>query len=117
MKMKRDKHEPPAAQVRALTARGAVLLWLSFLIVCALVISRAHFSADLSAFLPSAPTARQRLLVDQLREGIVSRLILAGIEGGDANTRAEISRGMAAALRKDSRFVSVNNGESVTQAR
>jgi len=115
--MKRDEHKPSTAPARALPARRAVLLWLSFLIGCALVISRAHFTADLSAFLPNAPTARQRLLVDQLRDGIVSRLILVGIEGGDANTRADLSRSMAAALRQDSRFVSVNNGESVTQAR
>lgn len=115
--MKRETHEPPTASVRALPARRAVLLWLTFLIGCALVISRAHFSADLSAFLPNAPTARQRLLVDQLRDGIVSRLILVGIEGGDAGTRAGISRSMATSLRQDARFVSVNNGESVTQAR
>ncbi|TAM51601.1 MAG: hypothetical protein EPN57_16925 [Paraburkholderia sp.] len=115
--MKRDEHKPSTAPARALPARRAVLLWLSFLIGCALVISRAHFTADLSAFLPHAPTARQRLLVDQLRDGFVSRLILVGIEGGNANTRADISRSMAAALRQDSRFVSVNNGESVTQAR
>ncbi len=57
------------------------------------------------------------MLVDQLREGIVSRLILAAIEGGDAATRADISRGMAAVLRRDPRFVSVHNGEPITQAR
>lgn len=105
------------ASLRALLARRAVQLWLLFLIGCAIVIQRAHFTADLSAFLPRAPTAQQRVLVDQLRDGVVSRLILAAIEGGDSATRADISRSMAAKLRHDPRFIAVNNGEPVTQAR
>jgi len=106
-----------ATSLRSLLARRSVQVWLLFLIGCAIAIQRAHFTADLSAFLPRAPTAQQRLLVDQLHDGIVSRLILVAIEGGDAATRADISRGMAAALRRDPRFASVNNGEPVAQAR
>jgi predicted exporter len=110
---------PPQSErpPRALLRRRAVQLWLLFLIGCAFAVHRAHFTADLSAFLPRAPSAQQRLLVDQLREGVVSRLILAAIEGGDAQTRAAISRSVAATLRHDPRFVSVDNGEPVTQAR
>jgi predicted exporter len=52
-----------------------------------------------------------------LRDGLVSRLILVGVEGGDANGRAEISRKVAAALREDKRFSAINNGEPVGQAR
>lgn len=101
---------------RALLRRRPVQLWLLFLIGCAIAIQRAHFTADLSAFLPRAPSAQQRLLVDQLREGVISRLVIVAIEGGDAATRADISRGLAATLRRDSRFVSVNNGEPVREA-
>ncbi|MGN6650538.1 MMPL family transporter [Trinickia sp.] len=107
----------PTSALRALLTRRAVQLWLLFLIGCALVIQRAHFTADLSAFLPRAPSAEQRVLVDQLRDGVISRLILVAIEGGDAATRADISRGMAATLRRDPRFVSVNNGENAGQER
>lgn len=106
----------PAA-LRAWLAQRAVPLWLLFLIGCALVAARAHFTADLSAFLPRAPSAEQRVLVDQLRDGAISRLMLVAIEGGDAQTRADISRDMAAALRKDPRFVSVNNGQNADEAR
>src|SRR6202035_584607 len=60
-----------------------------------------------------SPTATQRLLVDQLREGIASRLILIGIEGADAAQRARISLSMGKRLRTDPQFVSVNNGEPV----
>jgi predicted exporter len=95
----------------------AVLVWLVFLLACAVVISRTTFTADLSAFLPRSPSAGQRVLVDQLRDGLVSRLILVGIEGGDPAARATLSRDMAAALRGDAQFASVNNGEPVSEAR
>jgi predicted exporter len=115
--MRNETSSRSHARLRALLTRRAVQAWLLFLIGCALVVQRAHFTADLSAFLPRAPSAEQRVLVDQLRDGVISRLILVAIEGGDAATRADISRGMAATLRRDPRFVAVNNGESVGQAR
>ncbi|MEV8470524.1 MMPL family transporter [Ralstonia sp. UNC404CL21Col] len=97
--------------------RPAVLVWLTGLLLCAVVIGRTRFTADLSAFLPRSPSAEQRVLVDQLREGLVSRLILVGIEGGDAATRATLSKQLAATLRADARFSAVNNGEPVSEAR
>jgi predicted exporter len=75
-------------------------------------VARAHYTTDLSAFLPRSPTPTQRLLVDQLREGIASRLIIIAIEGADAPARSRISKDMANRLRSDSEFVAVNNGES-----
>jgi predicted exporter len=75
------------------------------------VIVRARYTTDLSAFLPKSPTATQRLLVDQLRDGLASRLIIVAIEGADSQTRARISVAMAGRLRPDSQFVSINNGE------
>ena len=97
--------------------RPAVLVWLIGLLLCAVVIGRTSFTADLSAFLPRSPSAEQRVLVDQLREGLVSRLILVGIEGGDAATRAALSKQFAATLRTDAQFNAVNNGEPVNEAR
>ncbi len=95
----------------------AVWLWVAALLLCGVLISRASFTADLSAFLPRAPTPEQRLLVDQLRDGVVSRLILVGIEGANGPTRAALSKAVARQLRADSRFSSVSNGEAVGQAR
>ncbi|NUT14251.1 MAG: hypothetical protein HOQ33_07075, partial [Cupriavidus sp.] len=96
--------------------RLALALWVLALLACAAVVSRTNFTADLSAFLPRLPSAEQQLLVNQLRDGLVSRLILVGIEGGDAEGRARVSRAMAAQLRGDPRFASVQNGEPVNQA-
>ncbi|GCB05065.1 MMPL family transporter [Ralstonia sp. SET104] len=97
--------------------RPAVLVWLIGLLLCTVVIGRTRFTADLSAFLPRSPSAEQRVLIDQLRDGLVSRLILVGIEGGDAATRATLSKQLAATLRTDAQFSAVNNGEPVSEAR
>ena len=65
-----------------------VVLWLVGILTCLLVIVQTHFVADLSAFMPRTPNARQQLLIDQLHDGAVARLIMMGIEGGDAAERA-----------------------------
>jgi predicted exporter len=79
--------------------------------LCAWVVARAHYSTDLSAFLPSAPDARQRLLVKLLRDGPASQLVLMSIRGSDQATLALLSHELAADLRKRREFTSVANGE------
>ena len=95
----------------------AIILWLVFILACGLVISRSQFTTDLSAFLPKSPTPAQRLLLEQIRDGLASRLILVGIDGADASTRADLSRRIARRLRAESAFVSVDNGEPVNAER
>ncbi|MFA8324058.1 MMPL family transporter [Burkholderia ubonensis] len=112
----RTRPSPVARGLRVLRQR-AVLAWLLGLLACGFAISRASFTADLSAFLPRSPSAGQRVLVDQLRDGLVSRLILVAIDGDTAAARAVLSRRMAAALRDDPQFAAVNNGEPVSDAR
>jgi predicted exporter len=92
-------------------------LWLVLLIACAAIIFNSRFVADMSAFLPRAPDSQQQVLVDQLRDGTVSRLIFAGIDGASADVRAELSRSLARRLRASGDFVSVNNGEPVNAER
>ncbi|MDB5368063.1 MAG: putative exporter, partial [Rhodospirillales bacterium] len=91
-----------------MSARRAriVALWLSAVAASAWVVTRAHYITDLSAFLPAKPTPQQQLLVDQLRDGPASRLMLIALEDGDAETRAQVSMAMARLLRNDSRFSS-----------
>jgi predicted exporter len=94
-----------------------IALWLAFLLACGAIISRTPFTTDLSAFLPRTPTPEQQLLMDQLRDGLASRLILVGIEGADAPGRARLSKQIAQRLRADPAFVTVNNGEPVNTER
>jgi predicted exporter len=96
---------------------SAIALWLAFLLACIWLVSRASFTADLSAFLPRSPTQEQQLLVDQIKSGAASRLILIGIEGGDPAARARASRNLAARLRADPRFLQIANGETLGLAR
>ena len=97
--------------------KTAIALWLAFVLACAVIIARSQFTTDLSAFLPRNPTPAQQLLLEQIRDGLASRLILVGIEGADAPTRAGLSKHVAQRLRADPAFVSVNNGEPVSAER
>ena len=87
-----------------------VAAWLAALAVAAVLAAGARYTADLSAFLPRSPSAAQQLLVDQLREGAVGRLLLIAIEGGDAAERTALSRSLAQRLRADPRLTYVANG-------
>lgn len=97
-----------------MTARARPLaIWLVFVALCTHEALHTRYSADLSAFLPAAPTRAQQLLVEQLRDGPVSRLMLVGIAGGEAAQRAAASRALAAQLRAASLWAAVANGEPV----
>src|ERR1700716_2201937 len=96
---------------------GVPALWICCVALASVIVARARYVTDLSAFLPATPTPTQQLLVDQLRDGPASRLILIAIEGGDAGARARASLAMASRLRRDLQFSSVNNGEPVTAQR
>jgi predicted exporter len=91
--------------------RWALGAWVALLLGCMAQVARTEFSTDLSAFLPRSPSAAEELLVEQLREGAVSRLVLLGVEGGSPDRLAQISRRLAASLRASGRFASVANGE------
>jgi len=96
--------------------RSVLAIWLLFLAATFGVITQTRFSADLSAFLPRLPTPAQQLLVDQLRDGVVSRLMLAGISGAPPDKLAQASRALAFRLRSDSRFASIDNGDDTDTA-
>jgi predicted exporter len=97
--------------VKHLRDRVALLLWGTTILLCVYVILHTRFIADLSAFMPKAPTARQQMLVDQLRDGAIARLVLLGIEGGDEQQRAKLSRELAAQLSRSTIFSGVQNGD------
>src|SRR3984957_7932461 len=99
-------------------ARPLVLgIWLLGVAAVALIVARARFSADLSAFLPRTPSAAQQLLVDQLQNGLAAHLILIGIEGGAAAQRAQAARALDASLSAQSAFLAVNDGDATGEER
>ena len=102
----------PITRFAAFGRRHALALWLVCVVGAVLVTARTHYLADLSAFLPSAPTAEQAVLLDQLSSGVAARLVLVGIEGGTLQERTGASLQLAAALRKSGAFESVHNGDN-----
>ena len=91
--------------------RWALGAWLALLAASAVIVARTTITTDVSAFLPRSPTPEQQVLVEQLREGVVSRLALVALEGASPTALAQASKAMAAELRKDPSFVSVENGD------
>ena len=88
------------------------LLWLLLMLAGVGVVWNSHFTTDMSFFLPSRPSAEQQVLVDQLKDGSVSRLLMLAIEGGDAAQRASVSRGLRQRLVEQPDLVSVQNGQA-----
>lgn len=108
----------PATRLPALAAladfarRRAVALWLACVVIAAVISVRTNYVADLSAFLPSAPSAEQAVLLDQLKSGVAARLVLMGIEGGTPAQRSAASQQFAQALRHSGAFDAVHNGDN-----
>lgn len=89
----------------------AVAIWLLFSLICVLIVSRAQFTADMSAFLPRDPSPRQQILIDQISEGFASRALIVGIEGAPSGVLAQISLNLGQQLRGAIDFSSVSNGQ------
>ena len=97
--------------------RRILWVWALLLAACALVVATSRYSTDMSVFLPRQPDERQRLLVDQIRDGALSRMILIGIDGGKPEERANASRHLAAALRGSTLFSGAVNGDEASRER
>ena len=92
-------------------ARRTFLLWLLAMLAGAAIVWNSRFSADMSFFLPAHPSAEQQVLVDQLREGSVTRLLMLAISGGDAQQRAALSRELRARLADGPELATLRNGD------
>ena len=94
------------------TGRRAFLLWLLAMLAGAAIIWNSRFTADMSFFLPARPSAEQQVLVDQLKEGAVARLLMMAITGGNGEQHATLSRDLRGRLAKMPEFIAVQNGEA-----
>ena len=92
--------------------RAVIAIWLAVLVGCgAWLWARLVVTTDLSAFLPVASTRTQALLVQQLRDGAVSRMMLIGIEGAEGVALAQTSHRLAARLEHSQLFGMLANGD------
>lgn len=92
--------------------RRAFLLWLLAMLAGAAVVWNSRFTADMSFFLPARPSAGQQVLVEQLKEGAVARLLMVAIAGGNGEQRAALSRDLRGRLAGMPEFVAAQNGEA-----
>lgn len=91
-----------------------LVLWLVLIILGAWWLGfKTSVATDLTAFLPTAHTKSERLLLDELRAGPASRIVLIGLEGGTAPQLAQSSRALAQRLRESPMFSHVANGEQL----
>ncbi|MGA7964316.1 MAG: xanthomonadin transporter [Gammaproteobacteria bacterium] len=91
---------------------GLIALWV--LVLGALgfyVVHSLKVGTDLRSFIPNATTPDQKLLMNQIGHGPGARLLLVAISGTDKARLAALSKGLAKALRGDSRFGQVVNGD------
>lgn len=88
------------------------VLWLALMAAGVAVVANSRFSTDISFFLPTRPTPEQKVLVGQLQDGSVSRLLMLAVDGGDEALRARVSRDLRKRLIASRLFVSVQNGEA-----
>ncbi|BBA34854.1 uncharacterized protein sS8_2909 [Methylocaldum marinum] len=91
--------------------RLPVLVWLILMAVGAwIALFLTPVSTDLTHFLPKKAGVAEQILVEQLRHGVASRLLLMALEGSNESDLAEISRRLAERLRTNDTFVRVDNG-------
>jgi predicted exporter len=90
--------------------RLAVALWIAVLALSVWQLARTAVIADLGAFLPPSATPTQQLLLEQMRSGVASRILLIALGGASEERLAAASRSLAADLRSSGLFASVQNG-------
>src|SRR5262245_48625501 len=90
--------------------RLAVAIWLLVLALGAWQLARTRVIADLGAFLPPSATPTQELLLEQMRSGVASRIMLIALGGASEERLAAASGSLAGEMRASSLFTSVQNG-------
>jgi predicted exporter len=98
--------------MRSERPRLAVAIWLLVIGLSIWQLARTRVIADLGAFLPPSATPTQQLLLEQMRSGVASRIILIALSGTDEERLAAASRAIAAELRASGLFASAQNGET-----
>jgi predicted exporter len=88
------------------------LPWLALALLAIVVLAmRLELSFDLSAFFPRQTTLAHDVLLEQLRNGPGSRLLVIGISGAPDRQLAEVSSRLRWELARHPEFAVVQNGE------
>ena len=86
--------------------------WLVVALLSAVIlVTRLQISFDLSAFLPQQTNLPHDILLEQLRNGPGSRLLVIGVKGGSHHQLSELSESLREELAANTLFANVLNGE------
>ncbi len=93
------------------------LWWVAAIAVAVVILlTRLQLSFDLSAFFPKHTTLAHEVLIEQVRKGPASRLLVVGVAGAETADAVEAARILQQALADNPEFVAVLNGEFDEQA-
>ena len=81
-------------------------------LLLAVVLWRVEIRSDLVDFLPTGQTPAARAVLETLRDGAATGLVLIAIEGAAEHELARITRVMQENLATDERFSRVAGGEA-----
>lgn len=97
---------------RTAAALALLTLWIAALLLLGWFVQRQLvIGADLRLFLPNPVTAEQRLLLEEIGEGPVSRVLVVALGGAEAPVLADVSRALVESLRENPNFRVITNGE------
>ena len=97
---------------RTPAALALLALWIAALASLAWFVQRELvIGADLRLFLPNPVTPEQRLLLEEIGEGPVSRVLVVALAGAEAPVLADVSRALVDSLRDNPNFRVITNGE------
>ena len=92
-------------------------LWLTLASVAIVVLGfRLQLNFDLSVFFPQKSSLTHEILLEQLKNGPGSRLVVIGLSGADRDQLSVLSEQMKAELASNPVFVNVFNGNYAAEA-
>lgn len=89
-----------------------ILAFAGAVLAAFLVLSRVTIRTDMSAFLPPGRTQAARLMLQQVRSGAATSMVMLAVEGAPPAALARISRSMTAALNRSHLFLFVSDGDA-----
>lgn len=88
------------------------LFWICVALIALTVLwFRLQISFDLSAFFPQKTSLSHDILLEQMKDGPGSRLLVIGLSGADPESLSNASNGLKDILSGNEAFINVLNGE------
>jgi predicted exporter len=91
---------------------GISLFWICIAVIASTLLwFRLQLSFDLSAFFPQKTSLSHDILLEQMKDGPGSRLLVIGLSGADPDSLTEASNQLRDRLSGNEAFINVLNGE------